>query len=529
MAALIRGERVDEPAARVADPVRAPERFADLIDDLDAVVWEYEAASGRYTYVSAAVERIIGYPPERLLEEPGFWSALCHPDDLQFATDYYERLEREGGHGRLEYRVISADGREAWIRDVVHVVDPEGGGPRVVRGLCLEVTERKRAELRLAETERRYRSLIEQIPAVTYVWDSAGLASDNPETYVSPQIESMLGFAPHEWLVDTDLWRSRVHPEDVDRVMAESDRCDETGDPFKIEYRIRARDGRVLWLRDEAHVVARDAGGSPRLWQGVMFDISERRRTEKERQELLVRLVQAQEEERGRIGGDIHDDSVQKMTAVGMRIEALRRRVDDAEIQGGLDELDRTVRLAIERLRHLLFELRPPSLDREGLATTLRQYLEQSAPELGLRSRLVNDLHEEPPIEVRTIAYRITQEALANVRKHANASSVEVVLEGGSGGFVTRIRDDGSGFDPSDVRIDQLNHRGLETMRERAELAGGWLRIDSAKRNGNGRADLDGGNAGAGREVVGDPPPRGTTVEFWLPFQGWSRGWFDVA
>jgi signal transduction histidine kinase len=132
-----------------------------------------------------------------------------------------------------------------------------------------------------------------------------------------------------------------------------------------------------------------------------------------------------------------------------------------------------------------------------------------------------NGLHREPPIEVRTTAYRIAQEALANVRKHARASRVEVLLEQRDGGFITRIEDDGRGFDDPAVDTGRPGHRGLATMRERAELAGGWLQIETTRRP-----------AGDGEGLAtSDPiePTTGTRVEFWLPFDEDGRGAFDVA
>jgi PAS domain S-box-containing protein len=482
---------VDEPSTRIVEPVRDAARFAELIDDLEAVVWEYEVGTGRYTYMSAAVERILGFAPQEWLADPTLLRRICHPDDLVAVSDFYRRIESEQGRGRIEYRTIAADGREVWTRDIAHVVDPGDGGPCVVRGVCLDVTERKLAERAAAETQARYRSLVEQISAITYVWTAGGDPSEDPRTYVSPQIERMLGFSPSEWLIDAELWRRRIHPEDADRVLAENDRCNETGGPFCAEYRLIARDGREVWVREEANVIDVDSRGAPHLWQGVMFDVTERRRIEKERSTLLVRLVQAQEEERRRIGGEIHDDSVQKMTAVGIRLESLRKRIGDPEVSGAVDELHKSVRLSIARLRHLLFELRPPSLDRDGLAAALREYLEDAGREGGFGHSLHNGLGHEPPIEVRTIAYRIAQEALTNVRKHARAYRVSVRLEMRDGGFATRIEDDGVGFTHG-AGNGRPGHRGLATMRERAELGGGWLRVDT-----------------------GGP---GTTVEFWLPY-----------
>jgi PAS domain S-box-containing protein len=133
-----------------------------------------------------------------------------------------------------------------------------------------DVTESKRAEEMLRESEARYRALVEQIPAVTYI-----AALDEPGTtlYFSPQIETILGFPQDEWLAERDLFHRQLHPDDRERVPAELARSRASGEPFKSEYRLLARDGSVVWFRDEA-VMVRDEAGNPLFLQGVMFDIT---------------------------------------------------------------------------------------------------------------------------------------------------------------------------------------------------------------------------------------------------------------
>jgi PAS domain S-box-containing protein len=403
---------------------------------------------------------------------------------------FYDRAERTPGRHRVDYRLVTADGRTVWIRDLVCVERLGDRGPARIRGICMDVTEQKEAETALAEAETRYRSLVEQIPAVTYVYESTGDPRQGVHRYISPQVENVLGMSQDEWVDDAETWARAIHPDDVEFVLAEARRTDVSGDPYRIEYRMLARDGATIWVRDEAVVVAADDQGRPRLWQGVMYDVTEQRRMQAERQRLLVRLVQAQEEERRRIGGDIHDDSVQKMAAVSLRLKALRNRIEDPGTAQALDQLNESVQQAISRLRSLLFELRPPALDHEGLAAALRQSLDTAGREAGFEWTLANELPTEPQIEVRTIAYRIAQEAIANVRKHAQAREVDVRLSSRAGGVLTRVCDDGRGF--VDTGRSEPGHGGLPTMRERAELAGGWLRVETAERHG-------------------------TTVEFWIP------------
>ena len=216
------------------------------------------------------------------------------------------------------------------------------------------------------------------------------------------------------------------------------------------------------------------------------------RQTPDTRRRLLADIVHAQEEERRRLAGDIHDDAVQAMTAVLLRIGLLGSRLDKPDQVSLVEELEETIRDTIGRLRRLIAGLSPPELDRAGLAPAVRSSLEQLKLEFQIDYSLENRLVQEPGPEARTIAYRIVQEALANTRKHANASRVEVVLETQEHGLCTTVTDDGVGFDvEATLAVVRPGHLGLKAMRERAELAEGWLTIESH--------------------------PGATVVKFWLP------------
>ena len=142
-----------------------------------------------------------------------------------------------------------------------------------------EIAERKETELRLKEAEARFRTLVEHIPAMTYMEAAANRARGTDFLYMSPQIEAMLGYSPEEWMTDPGLFARTLHPDDREQVLEEDARTSRTGEPFKMEYRHVARDGSVVWMRDEA-VLVRDHEGDPLYWLGVQFDITDRRETE---------------------------------------------------------------------------------------------------------------------------------------------------------------------------------------------------------------------------------------------------------
>src|SRR5215207_1118589 len=142
-----------------------------------------------------------------------------------------------------------------------------------------EISDRKEVEARLKEAEARFRTLIEHTPATTYIEAADKHADNNAFLYISPQIEAVLGYPPEEWISDPLLFRKTLHPDDRERVLAEDARTNITGEPFQMEYRQRAKDGRVVWVRDESVLVRDHDGGKP-YWLGVQFDITDRREAE---------------------------------------------------------------------------------------------------------------------------------------------------------------------------------------------------------------------------------------------------------
>ena len=353
--------------------------------------------------------------------------------------------------------------------------------------------------LGLREAHETYKHLVEGIPASLYV-DAVDDLSTN--LYTSPQIQTLLGFSVQEWSEDPNLWIARMHEDDRERVIHAHQESNRTGEPFNTEYRVYARDGSIVWVHDEA-VLVRDEHGKPMYWRGIMSDLSEQkraeeklrksldvlRRTMEDRRKLLILLEDAQEEERRRIAADIHDDSIQVMSAADIRAQSLARQITDPALRTEADELRETIRVAVERLRYLLIELRPPALDREGLVSALRAYASDVKPV----PEIVDRLRSEPPPDIRVILFRIAQEAIANARKHAGADAISVSLATEDGGVRVLVTDDGQGFDIAVLDAPQQGHIGLPTMVERAELAGGRCRIHSR-------------------------PGDGTTVDAWIPF-----------
>ena len=218
--------------------------------------------------------------------------------------------------------------------------------------------------------------------------------------------------------------------------------------------------------------------------------ISELEATNHERRKLVGQLLTAHEAERREIAEDIHDDSIQAVLAIGMRLDVLIQEGRESRLQ--LEQLREMVGGAVMGLRRLLIDLQPVDVGGQGLANALAIHLEQAREEDGLAYHLENSLQHEPAEPARTVLYRAAREALTNARKHAGASRIIVVLKEQDGGFAVMVRDDGQGFAPEHALRVRPGHLGLPALRERIEIAGGSLRIDSR-------------------------PGAGSEVEVWLP------------
>jgi signal transduction histidine kinase len=216
-------------------------------------------------------------------------------------------------------------------------------------------------------------------------------------------------------------------------------------------------------------------------------------RRQAEQAALMAELVAVEEETRRRIAADVHDDTAQALAAVGLRIDALAANLTDPAAREASAKARQALSEANKRLRRLLFELRPPALDEAGLAAALELYLADDLAHDGFDWRIRDRLESEPSPETRAILYRVALEALTNVRKHAAARVVDVLLERRGVGVAVRVHDDGRGFDlPAPDAMPQPGHFGIVSMRERAEAAGGRFTMTSV-------------------------PGEGTTVDFWMP------------
>ena len=252
-------------------------RYRALIDHLPAVLYIDGAAAGTPMLdVSPRIQDLLGITPADWIESYDRWEERIHPEDRERVVGACERSIETGEPFRVEYRGLHRSGDVVWIREEAVLIRDADGAPRYWLGIMMDQSELIEAQLGLRDARSKYGALVEQIPAIVYV-DVADASMTS--TYVSPQIEQILGVTPERYLAEPDLWESMLHPEDRDRALDAYVRGRDAGEPFTLEYRLLAPDGRVVWFQDSA-IVLKDADGHPSFVQGVMLDITERKQAE---------------------------------------------------------------------------------------------------------------------------------------------------------------------------------------------------------------------------------------------------------
>jgi PAS domain S-box-containing protein len=505
------GFMLDITERKAADvQLRAAEhRYRSLVENIPAVTY-MEATDRSFVdfFMSPQLESILGWTPEEWVSTETFWYDHIHPDDLPGVVEEDDRTDRTSENFDMEYRIQHKDGHWVWMRDSAVVVRDENGQERYWQGILLDITEQKRAQDSAREGEIRYRSLVENIPAVVYV---EGIDQARSDLFMSPQLESTLGYTQEEWADSPTFWDSHIHPDDMDAVQREDDRTDESGEPFSVEYRFRHKDGRWIWLRESA-VLVTDDDGNPRYWQGFMLDITERKDAERAvehsltvEREATARLRALDDMKNTFLQAVSHDLRTPLAAILGLAV-TLERADLELEVEEGHDlarriagnarKLDRLVTdlLDLDRLARGIVE---PKLHPSDVSMLVRRIVNESEVS-STREVIVDAQPVVVPVDASKLE-RIVENLLANAARHTPATArVWVRVEATEDGAVIAVEDEGAGiapeyraavFEPFRQGPDAPTHSpgvgvGLSLVARFAELHGGRAWVE--ERDGGG-------------------------------------------
>jgi diguanylate cyclase (GGDEF)-like protein/PAS domain S-box-containing protein len=252
--------------------------------------FEWDLRSHRGT-MSPELEAIHGLAPGEFDGSAEMLMELVHPDDRDVLLSSFAEAAADGGSYESVFRIVLPSGEVRWRTAVATILPGPDGAPSRIVGVGQDVTDRCRAEETLAEAQARYRRMVEQLPLVTYV-ESLDAES---ALYISPQIEELCGYTAEEWMADPHFFGKVLHPDDRDHVLGEFANTHMTGDMYDGEYRVVARDGRIVWVHDVA-VRVRDDDGTPLYSQGYMVDVTARHAAEQALAESRAQLEQRMRE-----------------------------------------------------------------------------------------------------------------------------------------------------------------------------------------------------------------------------------------
>ena len=479
-------------------------------------VWDWNLETGAVVY-SPRWKEMLGYTEDEIDPNVSAWKHLLHPDDEPRARELNERLARGGETYEGEFRLRHKEGHYIHVLSRGYPVRRERGGPVVrIVGTHLDITERKRTEMALRESEERLTLAFAGAREGVWDWD----LETNAVAY-SPRWTQMLGYAEDEIEPHISSWERLVHPDDRPLADEAHDSVTRGETTYEAEFRLRHKDGQYIHVLSRGFPVRREPGGPVVRIVGTHFDLTERKQTEellrrsheglevrvrertaelarvneslraemgereraeRARTELLGRLVFAQEDERRRIAREMHDQFGEQLTALGHRIASLKDVVGDrSDLQGPVEALEVVARQLDRDVDHLVWELRPTALDDLGLQAALSNYVQNwsKRSRIAAELRMSGLLDDRLPSEAETTLYRIAQEALTNVAKHSRAKNVGVILERRADHVLLIVEDDGVGFDAGNTGTAGQGF-GLLGMQERASLVSATLQIESA-------------------------------------------------
>ena len=516
---LVREVVTDRETAILRELSAAEARFRTLVEQIPAITYTevsdpMSLTGARTAYISPQAERILGYTADELLDAE-LWVSITHPDDLPEVMAEEALTNGEEAPFLMEYRIIAKDGRVHWFRDESAVLLDPDTGSKVRHGVMLDITEQKGSAAELEEAQRRYKSLVETLPAVVFVDLVDDIATN---VYTSPQTEAILGYTVQDWAGDPDLWRKILHPDDRAAVLGSISTPARTPGFWDQEYRVVAKDGRTVWVRE---VARRIDGADGKLYaQGFLLDITAQKIAEialmeaLDREHLAVEQLRALDRLKNTVLHAVSHDLKGPITAIlgsastlgnhDLRLIAEERRDLLRGITNRALRMDRLLTdiLDVERLDRGLIEPNRTTADLGQLVRSVADHCE------ALEGRVVTVEGEgvSASVDVAKVE-RIVENLLVNAARYApEVSPVEVCVRAVDGGAEIAVEDRGPGV-PDELKtvVFEAFRQGQEGERHSTGMGIGLSLVASF-------AELHGGRA-----WVEDRPGGGASFKVYLP------------
>jgi PAS domain S-box-containing protein len=429
---------------------------------------------GGFLAGNEAFSRFIGYTEEELLGKTV--QSITHPEDWPMFSKRLNLALADGASFQgVQKRCLHKNGQVLCGECSASLIRDLDGKPQYFVAEVLDVTERKRTEEALRESEKRFRLVADTAPALIWMSGTDKLCTFFNKAWLEftgQSIEHELG----------EGWASGVHPEDLERCLRIYRGAFDARVDFEMEYRLRRFDGSYRWIVDYG-VPRAESDGTFLGYIGSCVDITERKLTAQSLEDLSGRLITSQEEERARIARELHDDFSQRLALHSIGLAQLWKKLPESEVEerAEVQELLKRTREMASDMRSLSYQLHSTRLEHVGLELALEGLCKEMSSKYNIEIEFTQlGVSSEIPKDVALCLFRIAQEALGNVVKHSHAKQAQAELRGADNEIRLRVVDVGAGFDP------RLTHTGigLVSMRERLRLVGGTLSVRSAPSKG---------------------------------------------
>ncbi|MBC8434153.1 MAG: PAS domain S-box protein [Desulfobacterales bacterium] len=464
------------------------ERFDLAVRGSKDGLWDWHITTNKL-YASRRLRELLGYQDSEFSESFGTWASNLHLGDYNRVLDaLHDHLEK-GEIYDVEYLYRNRVGQYRWHHSRGQAIYDKEGTPIRMVGFISDITERKQGEEALRKSEEKYRLLLNNLPSIVY----RGF-KDWAVEFVDNKIELLTGFNKEEFNSKRIKWSDLIIKEDLETARYSFLRALKTDKSYVREYRIKTKAGEVHWMQDRGQILC-DKNGQIEYVSGVFFDINESKRTEealqkseKELRILSSQLLSAEEAERKRIARELHDGIGQALSAIKFSVENTLEELRKEAVYSKFESLESIIPLTqktIEEVRRIVRDLRPSILDDLGILATIAWFcreFESIYSTIRVEKEITVNEHEIPAT-LKTVIYRIMQEAFNNAAKYSQADLIRFYLKKTGDKIELTINDTGQGFDIEETVYDKHSMRGfgLASMKERAELSGGSFTIKSAK------------------------------------------------
>ena len=405
--------------------------------------------------------------------------ARVHPEDLERLMAAVVRLCPDMPCLETSFRVTRPDDTVIWAEMSSRAHFDEHGKVLRIVGMIADITERKRTEQELRESEERLRLAVQAGRMYAFEWDAVS------DTIVrSGRYSDVLNWLDDPSRDTGEQFIARVHPDDSEAYVATATRLTPKHPSYQTSYRMLRPDGSVIWLEESVHGFFDSKGGLLRTI-GMVADVTERKLAEEALSSVSRRLIEAQEQERARIARELHDDLSQMMALLQIGLTKLEQDTPSLSSQTrqqlhALGEVSREVSSSLHDLSH---QLHPSKLDVLGLTACIGSFCREFSQRHKLEVRFVHhNIPGDIPKDVRLCLFRIVEEALQNVAKHSGVEDAKVELSCHANRIDLCVSDNGAGFTPEP--LNRESGLGLISMRERVRLVGGHLSVESKPSRG---------------------------------------------